>query len=77
MKKRKCTVLLVAAAVILTTGCSDFFQGKIPMDNTKNTGTLEDLLTPAREVTELAAPQQMFESKSMYAGKIAVSWSKE
>lgn len=46
--------LLVAAAVILTTGCSDFFQGKIPMDNTKNTGTLEDLLTPAREVTELA-----------------------
>ena len=76
MKKRKCVVMLVAAVVMLTTGCSDFFQGKISMDNTKNTGTLEDLLTPAREVTELAAPQQMFVSKSMYAGKIAVSWSK-
>lgn len=63
---------LLGAAVL--TSCSDFFQGKIPMDADLSHGSLSGLLTPEENVTELAAPEELFASQGLYAGKISLTW---
>lgn len=65
--------LLLATALSLTS-CADWFQGKIDMDTTTETGSLIDLLKPDVKVTSLDCPDQIFASQAMYAGVISVNW---
>lgn len=74
MKKIKLIAVVLGAAVLIS-GCSNFFQGKIAMDNSKRNVTLENLLIAPKKITKLDIPEQIFVSKQMYGGKIAVSWS--
>lgn len=63
---------LLGAAVL--TSCSDFFQGKIPMDADLSHGSLNELFEEKEEVVGLAAPGQLFATKGTYPGIICVSW---
>lgn len=72
---QKTAGVVAAVAVAMTLfSCADFFQGKIPMDADLSHGSLSGLLTPEEKVTELAAPEELFASQGLYAGKISLTW---
>lgn len=65
---------LAAVAVLLLSSCADWMQGKIPMDSDKLHGSLDEMLIPKEEVTELSAPGQLFVTQGTYPGTILISW---
>lgn len=68
--------LFTVGSALLLTSCADFFQGKVPMDTSKeNLSSLYDLLTPPVKITSLDAPTELHVSQRLYAGKIEISWS--
>lgn len=75
MKKLPVVLSFVIAAFSLSS-CADFFQGKVPMDTSKeDLSSLYDLLTPPVKITSLDAPSELYASRGLYAGKVSVSWS--
>lgn len=68
------TALFAAVAVVLLSSCADWVQGKIPMDSDKLNGSLDGMLTPKEEITELSAPAELFASRGLYAGEIRLNW---
>ena len=74
--KKLPVVLFFAIAAFSLSSCADFFQGKVPMDTSKeDLSSLYDLLTPPVKITSLDAPSELYASRGLYAGKISVSWS--
>ena len=74
--KKLPVVLFFAIAAFSLSSCADFFQGKVPMDTSKeDLSSLYDLLTPPVKITSLDAPSELYVSGGLYAGKIVVSWS--
>lgn len=68
------TITLFFLFSISLFSCADFFQNKIDMDIDSTSGTLADALITEEKITSLSVPEQIFASKSMYAGTISVSW---
>lgn len=74
--KKLPVVLFFAITAFSLSSCADFFQGKVPMDTSKeDLSSLYDLLTPPVKITSLDAPSELYVSGGLYAGKIVVSWS--
>lgn len=80
MKLHKTSGLAFSVAAVCLFGlvsCADFFQGKVPMQTSKEgLSSLYDLLTPQTKITALDAPKELHVSAGLYAGKIEISWSK-
>lgn len=76
MMRRICRTALrtLVALVLLLTSCADWMQGKIPMDSDKMHGSLDEMLIPKEEITELSAPGQLFVTQGTYPGTILISW---
>ena len=55
--------------------CYSWFSGSISMDSDSLYVTLGDLITEEVEITQLSAPEQVFASQGMYAGKIVIRWT--
>ena len=74
MKKIYRLLLSFMPALVLYTGCYAFFQEKIPMDISKDSSSLTDLIVPEEKETFLSYPEQVFVSDKVYQDKIVVSW---
>ena len=74
MKKIYRLLLTFMPALVLYTGCYAFFQEKIPMDISKDSSSLTDLIVPEEKETFLSYPEQVFVSDKVYQDKIVVSW---
>ena len=74
MKKIYRLLLTFMLALVLYTGCYAFFQEKIPMDISKDSSSLTDLIVPEEKETFLSYPEQVFVSDKVYQDKIVVSW---
>lgn len=66
---------VIAAIVIGLTSCSTWFENRIPMDISRPSGSLGDLIAPGGKIEKLDAPAQMFASLSNYGNKIILSWT--
>ncbi|MBR6913735.1 MAG: hypothetical protein IKN34_08045 [Treponema sp.] len=62
--------------LFLLFSCADWFQDKVGMNTDSNNVTLEDFFYKAAAVDSLDSPMQVFASKGMYSGKIAINWTK-
>ena len=59
--KKLPVVLFFAIAAFSLSSCADFFQGKVPMDTSKeDLSSLYDLLTPPVKITSLLVFYQHF-----------------
>ena len=74
MKKIYRMLLIFMPAFVLLSGCYAFFQEKIPMDISKDSSSLTDLVVPEEKESFLAFPAQVFVSDKVYQDKIVVSW---
>ena len=74
MKKIYRLLLIFMPAFVLLSGCYAFFQEKIPMDISKDSSSLTDLVVPEEKESFLAFPAQVFVSDKVYQDKIVVSW---
>lgn len=74
MKKIYRLLLIFMPAFVLLSGCYAFFQEKIPMDISKDSSSLTELVVPEEKESFLAFPAQVFVSDKVYQDKIVVSW---
>ncbi len=72
MKKKLFLYLLVTG--ILLSGCSNLFQGKVPMSG-DSAGSLSDMFAEERKITVLEPPAQVFVSDGYSSSSITLSWS--
>ncbi len=70
----KNTLYLIFIVIIFFSSCSEFFQDKVPMTQTENSGSLFKLFTEEEKITKLETTSQLFVSNGQSNNSIYLVW---
>ncbi len=72
MKKHFSLIVLIYALFLIS--CSEFFQDKVPMSQTGNSGSLSKFFTEEEKITKLETTSQLFVSNGQTNNSIYLIW---